>query len=219
MQKNQRMHVHKFTFNAFQENTYIVTDAAKNCVIIDPGCYDSHERRELFEFIERNALKPLALLNTHGHIDHVMGNAAVIEKYAIPYYLHQEDLVTMRAVASYSHLYGFEGYVPSPEPTHFLEEGQELIFGAIRFTVVFGPGHAPGHVAFYAKDEKFIINGDILFRGSFGRTDLPGGDFDTLRNTLLNVMFQLPEETLVYAGHGPETTIGFEKKHNAIYQF
>jgi hydroxyacylglutathione hydrolase len=213
------MQVHKFVFNAFQENTYVVSDAAKNCVIIDPGCYDSHERLELFEFIASNQLTPLALLNTHGHIDHVMGNAAVVNKYNVPYYLHELDLPTMRAVAGYSHLYGFEGYVPSPEPTHLLTDGQELVFGNIRFKVIFGPGHAPGHVAFYSEEEKLVINGDILFRGSFGRTDLPGGDFNTLRNTLLNIMFKLPEETVVYSGHGPETTIGFEKTHNAIYQF
>jgi hydroxyacylglutathione hydrolase len=213
------MQVHKFVFNAFQENTYVVSDAAKNCVIIDPGCYDSHERLELFDFIASNQLTPLALLNTHGHIDHVMGNAAVVNKFNVPYYLHELDLPTMRAVAGYSHLYGFEGYVPSPEPTHFLKDGQELVFGDIRFKVIFGPGHAPGHVAFYSEEEKLVINGDILFRGSFGRTDLPGGDFNTLRNTLLNIMFKLPEETVVYSGHGPETTIGFEKTHNAIYQF
>lgn len=213
------MQVHKFTFNAFQENTYIVADEANNCVIIDPGCYTAEERRELFDFIEKNALQPLAVLNTHAHIDHILGNAAVIEKYAIPFYMHQEDLTTLRAVAGYAHLYGFEGYIPSPEPTSYIEDGQILSFGDIHFTVIFGPGHAPGHVAFYSPEENFIINGDILFRGSFGRTDLPGGDFETLRNTLLNIMFKLPEETVVYSGHGPETTIGFEKKNNAIYQF
>lgn len=213
------MQVHKFTFNAFQENTYIVADEANNCVIIDPGCYTAEERRELFDFIEKNALQPLAVLNTHAHIDHILGNAAVIEKYAIPFYMHQEDLTTLRAVAGYAHLYGFEGYIPSPEPTSYIEDGQILSFGDIRFTVIFGPGHAPGHVAFYSPEENFVINGDILFRGSFGRTDLPGGDFETLRNTLLNIMFKLPEETVVYSGHGSETTIGFEKKNNAIYQF
>lgn len=213
------MQVHKFTFNAFQENTYIVADEANNCVIIDPGCYTAEERRELFDFIEKNALQPLAVLNTHAHIDHILGNAAVIEKYTIPFYMHQEDLTTLRAVAGYAHLYGFEGYIPSPEPTSYIEDGQILSFGDIRFTVIFGPGHAPGHVAFYSPEENFVINGDILFRGSFGRTDLPGGDFETLRNTLFNIMFKLPEETVVYSGHGPETTIGFEKKNNAIYQF
>jgi hydroxyacylglutathione hydrolase len=213
------MQVHKFVFNPFQENTYVVSDSFKNCVIIDPGCYDSHERRELFDFITRHELKLLALLNTHGHIDHVMGNAAVVDRYQVPYYLHELDLPTMRAVAGYSHLYGFEGYVPSPEPTHLLEDGQELVFGDIRLRVIFGPGHAPGHVAFYSEEEKFVINGDILFRGSFGRTDLPGGDFNTLRHTIVHVMFKLPEDTVVYSGHGPETTIGFEKAHNAIYQF
>lgn len=213
------MQVHKFTFNAFQENTYVVTDEANNCVIIDPGCYTAEERRELFDFIEKNALQPLAVLNTHAHIDHILGNATVIEKYAIPFYMHKEDLTTLRAVAGYAHLYGFEGYTPSPDPSSYIEDGQVLSFGDIRFTVIFGPGHAPGHVAFYSPEENFVINGDILFRGSFGRTDLPGGDFETLRNTLLNIMFKLPEETVVYSGHGPETTIGFEKKNNAIHQF
>lgn len=213
------MQVHKFTFNAFQENTYIISDTQGNCVVIDPGCYESFEHETLQNFITENKLTPLALLNTHAHIDHVLGIATFLTKFDIPFYLHKEDIPTLNAVASYSHLYGFTGYIPSPAPTHSLEHGHLLKFGEIELEVLFGPGHAPGHVAFYSKKNNFVINGDILFRGSFGRTDLPGGDFDTLRSTLFNIMFKLPEETLVYSGHGPETTIGYEKKHNAIHQF
>ncbi|MEO9257785.1 MAG: MBL fold metallo-hydrolase [Crocinitomicaceae bacterium] len=213
------MKVKKFTFNGFQENTYIVSDELKNCVIIDPGCYETHEKETLFQYIEKEQLTPVALLNTHAHIDHVMGNAAVLEKYPIDFYLHSEDIPTLHAVAGYAHLYGFPGYIPSPSPTKILKGGETLKFGEIEFDVIFGPGHAPGHVAFYSSKHNFVINGDILFQGSFGRVDLPGGDIETLKETIFEKMFKLPEDTLVYCGHGSETTIGTEKKSNMILNY
>lgn len=213
------MKVTKFTFNPFQENTYIVSDNNNNCVIIDPGCYTTEEKKELVDFISENQLKPIALLNTHCHIDHVLGNAFVMEKYNIELSIHEGDLVTLNSVPNYAHVYGFEGYIPSPQPTHFLEDNQELSFGDIKFKVIFGPGHAPGHVAFYSAENNFVINGDILFAGSFGRVDLPGGSMEVLKETITKKMFALPEETLVYCGHGPETTIKKEKATNMIHQF
>jgi hydroxyacylglutathione hydrolase len=211
--------IKKFTFNAFQENTYVLSDPSGICVIIDPGCYDRSEEQILSSYIENNGLKPLALLNTHAHIDHILGNQFVREHYGIDHYLHEKDLQTLKAVESYAHVYGFTGYKPSPEPTHSLNHGDTLNFGSIKLEVLFTPGHCPGHVVFFQPEDQFVINGDVLFQGSFGRVDLPGGDLETLKDSIFNTMFKLPDETVVYCGHGPETTIGTEKRYNYIHQF
>lgn len=213
------MFIKKFTFNAFQENTYILYTESGSCVIIDPGCYSYQEENELLNFIVESELKPLALLNTHAHIDHVLGNAFVLNQFTIPYYLHNDDLTTLNSVASYAHVYGFEGYKASPQPTHTLSKVSNLIFDNIELTVFHTPGHCPGHVVFYSEKDHFVINGDVLFNGSFGRVDLPGGSIDILKKSIFNTMFQLPESTVVYCGHGPETTIGQEKRTNYIHNF
>jgi glyoxylase-like metal-dependent hydrolase (beta-lactamase superfamily II) len=214
-----KLNIKSFTFNPFQENTYIVSDEDKNCVVIDPGFYERAEQTVFFQYIEDEHLTPLALLNTHAHIDHVLGNALFLKKYPVDYYLHQEDVFTLRAVESYAHVYGFEGYLPSPLPNQILKGGESLKFGKIEFEAIFGPGHAPGHLAFYNKENQLLINGDILFQGSFGRVDLPGGNLETLKKTIFDVLFQLPDETNVYCGHGPATNIGEEKKHNMIWEY
>jgi hydroxyacylglutathione hydrolase len=211
--------VHTFSFNGFQENTYVITDQLNNAVIIDPGCYSKEEQNELKEFISSEDLRVLALLGTHAHIDHVLGNAFVIRAYGVDYYLHEADVDTLCSVAKYAHLYGFEGYEVSPDPTVILQGGEELIFGEIRLKVLFTPGHCPGHVVYYNKDSGFVINGDVLFNGSFGRVDLPGGDLETLKHSIFNTMFKLPDETVIYSGHGPTTTIGKEKRTNYILNF
>jgi hydroxyacylglutathione hydrolase len=211
--------VHTFTFNGFQENTYVITDQLNNAVIIDPGCYSKEEQNELKEFISYRDLRVLALLGTHSHIDHVLGNAFVMKTYDVDYYLHYKDSNTLKSVAQYAHLYGFDGYELSPEPKVLLKGGEELVFGEIRLKVLFTPGHCPGHVVYYNKDSGFVINGDVLFNGSFGRVDLPGGDLETLKDSIFNTMFKLPDETLVYCGHGPATTIGKEKRTNYILNF
>jgi hydroxyacylglutathione hydrolase len=211
--------VHTFTFNGFQENTYVITDQLNNAVIIDPGCYSKEEQNELKEFISSRDLRVLALLGTHSHIDHVLGNAFVMKTYDVDYYLHYKDSNTLKSVAQYAHLYGFDGYELSPEPKVLLKGGEELVFGEIRLKVLFTPGHCPGHVVYYNKDSGFVINGDVLFNGSFGRVDLPGGDLETLKDSIFNTMFKLPDETLVYCGHGPATTIGKEKRTNYILNF
>jgi len=213
------MFVKEFTFNPFQENTYIVYTDSGSCVIIDPGCYSAQEESELFSFIKENELNPVALLNTHAHIDHVLGNAFVLSKFSIPFYLHDDDIKTLIAVESYAHIYGFEGYKVSPQPTHSLSNLKQLKFDGIEFSVFHTPGHCPGHVVFYSEKHQFVINGDVLFNGSFGRVDLPGGDIEILKNSIFSTMFHLPESTTVYCGHGPETTIGQEKRTNYIHNF
>ena len=213
------MLVKKFTFNGFQENTYIVYTATGNCVIIDPGCFTKEEEQELVDFIMENELNLLALLNTHAHIDHVLGNSFVLSQFKIPYYLHTDDLLTLKSVESYAHVYGFDNYKPSPEPTHFLTHNQKLQVEDIEFDVFHTPGHAAGHVVFHSPENGFVINGDVLFKGSFGRVDLPGGDIEILKKSIHEIMFNLPENTIVYCGHGPETTIKAEKQTNYILQF
>lgn len=209
------LNIQIFTFNPFQENTYVVYDD-KNCVIIDPGCYEKEEEDALVNFIEEKELTPLALLGTHAHIDHVLGNQFVLDKYDIPYYLHNDDLVTLNAVPNYAHLYGFPGYKTSPLPTTILKGGETLTFGNISLEVFHTPGHAPGHVVYYNKEHNFVINGDVLFKGSYGRVDLPGGSMDVLKKTIAEIMFQLPDNTTVFCGHGPSTTIETEKRSNYI---
>ena len=211
--------IQSFQFNAFQENTYLIWDQQKNAVIIDPGCYSRDEQMELISFIEENDLKIVALLNTHAHIDHVLGNQFILKNFEVDYYLHPNDLKVLQTVESYAHLYGFEGYQVSPKPTKSLVHNQKLVFGDLEMTFLHTPGHAPGHVVFYFEKDNFVVNGDVLFRGSFGRVDLPGGNLETLKASIFNILFKLPEETVVYCGHGPKTTIGVEKKTNYILQF
>lgn len=210
--------IQKFSFNGFQENTYIVHDGS-SCVIIDPGCYDRHEQEELSQFIDSNNLKPLALLLTHAHIDHVLGCSFVLKKYDIDFYMHKDDTETLESVSNYSSVYGFPGYIPPKLPNKELKHDEIISFGEIKFLIKHTPGHAPGHVVFYNEENSFVINGDVLFAGSFGRTDLPGGSMEILKETIHNVMFNFPEDTVVYCGHGGETTIGQEKQTNYILQF
>ena len=210
------MHVHKLTYNPFQENTYIISDDTKECVIIDPGCYERSEQQHLLMYVEENGLKPVKLLNTHCHIDHVLGNYFVAKQWNLELGMHEQDLVTLNSIPNYAELYGFGGYQLSPEPAYFINEGDKVTFGESTLEVIFGPGHAPGHIAFYSIEDNFVINGDILFQGSFGRVDLPNGDFKTLKDTILNKMFKLPDDMVVYCGHGPETKIGVEKQSNPI---
>ncbi len=210
------MNIEKFTFNPLQENTFILSDEDKNCVIVDPGCYFQEEKEFLKNHIEKEGLKVVALLNTHAHLDHIMGNAFVKRTYDVDLYLHKEDVITLNMGDQSAQVYGLDLFETSPQPDHFLAEGDRLEFGGIKLDVIFGPGHAPGHVAFYNAEEKILINGDILFKGSYGRVDLPGGDFQTLKNSIQNKLFKLPEDVVVYTGHGPETMIGVEKISNPI---
>lgn len=213
------LHIQKFTFNPFQENSYVVSAPDKSAVIIDPGCLTTTEKEELSAYISKNELHVKALLSTHCHIDHVLGNTYVLRKYPVDYYIHKLDLPVLAAAERSAQVYGIEGFEPSPPPTQFLEDKQLLNFGDIELEVIFGPGHAPGHVAFYSSKDAVIISGDILFQGSFGRVDLPGGDIEILKQTVKERFFTLPEETVIYCGHGPNTSIGKEKKSNYILQF
>lgn len=202
-----------FTFGPFQENTFVVFDETGECVIIDPGCYSTIEQQELKNFITEKGLKPVHLLNTHCHVDHVAGNAFIHDTYKLLPICHKEDLKVLESQERVSAMYGLP-CDPSPMPEKFIDEGDVISFGNTKLKVIFTPGHAPGHVVFYNAESKFVINGDVLFNGSIGRTDLPYGDFDTLEESIKTKMYTLPDDTVVYCGHGPETTIGQEKRTN-----
>ena len=207
------MTVTGFTFNAFSENTYLLHDATGQCAVVDPGCYSRQEQAALQEFIEAQGLQVVLLLNTHCHIDHVLGNQFILDTYKVPFLIHEADLGTLRAVSAYAAPYGFPQYQPA-EPTGFLTADQPVQFGDTELAVRFTPGHAPGHVVFYHEPTKVVIGGDVLFRQSIGRTDLPGGDYDTLLNSIRTQLLTLPDDVMVYPGHGPATTIGAERISN-----
>ncbi|MEO5571425.1 MAG: MBL fold metallo-hydrolase [Bacteroidia bacterium] len=205
--------IDSFTFNAFQENTYILSDESKECLIIDPGCYDSFEKDEIATFIETQKLKPVKLLNTHCHIDHVLGNKFIADKYKLQIELNFLEIPLIRAVAEYAPQYGMF-CEPSPEPFALLKEGDSIKFGNSALKILFTPGHSPGSICFFNEQEEFIISGDVLFQMSIGRTDLPGGNYDTLIKSIREKLFVLNDQVKVYPGHGPMTTIGFEKRNN-----
>ncbi|MEQ8714412.1 MAG: MBL fold metallo-hydrolase [Cyclobacteriaceae bacterium] len=205
--------IKSFTFNPFMENTYVLSDATGECIIIDPGCYETAERDTLKSYITKNGLKVVQLINTHCHIDHVLGNAFVKREYQVDLAIHLKDEATLESVKIYAPNYGFAKYEPSTANL-MIDEGDQVKFGDSTLEILFVPGHAPGHVVFYHEGQSFCIGGDVLFRESIGRTDLPGGDHDVLISNIHEKMFKLPDDTTVYCGHGPETTIGHEKKFN-----
>jgi hydroxyacylglutathione hydrolase len=208
------MKIKQLTFNPFQENTYIIWDDTKDCIIIDPGCYEEEERNNLVSFIEINEINPVKLINTHCHIDHILGNKFVSENWNIELHVHKLDLPLLENAGGIAKTYGFEKYEGSPYPQHFLKDGNLLNFGESKLEILFTPGHAPGHICLFSKEEKFIVAGDVLFNGSIGRTDLPGGDYDTLIDSIQNKLMVLEDETVVHCGHGPSTTIGKERGTN-----
>jgi hydroxyacylglutathione hydrolase len=202
-----------FEFSPIQENTYILYNEFNDCIIIDPGCYFDSEKEELAKFIDRENLKPLMLLNTHCHLDHVFGNKFVAEKYNLTLQLHEKELPVLQFAPASGLMYNmpFDNYVGE---YIFLEAGDILTLGEDVLKVLFTPGHSPASICFYSEQNHFVIGGDVLFKQSIGRTDLPGGDFDTLINSIKTQLFVLPDDTIVYSGHGPSTTIGEEKKSN-----
>jgi len=207
------LHIKSFTFNPFQENTYLAYDESGEGVLVDPGCFENHEQAELQDYIETNGIRLTQLLNTHCHIDHVLGNAWAKRIFGIPLLIHRNETSVLKSVSTYASNYGFPGY-ESTEPDGFLVEGEFVMAGKEELKILYVPGHAPGHVAFFHDPSKRCIAGDTLFRGSIGRTDLPGGNHELLLKKIKSELFTLPEETIIYSGHGPETSISFEKIHN-----
>jgi hydroxyacylglutathione hydrolase len=205
--------VQSFVNNPYQENTYILYDASSECVIIDPGMYTSTEQNTVVRFIKDNGLKPVLLLNTHCHIDHVLGNKFIFDQYGLKPQFNIGESDTLAAVIAYAPAMGFR-YDASPVPDTFLPEEGFITFGNTELQLIFAPGHSPAHLCFYDKDANILIGGDVLFRNSIGRTDLPGGNHNLLIKNIKEKLLLLPDDCTVYPGHGPETTIGYEKQHN-----
>ncbi len=205
--------IKKFTFNPVAENTYILYNEAREAIIIDAGFYFDEEKQKMKDFIESNGLSLVQLLNTHAHLDHVFGNKWVYENYGLELFLHPNEEQVLQFAPQSAQMWGmpFENY---EGPLHFLENNDVVKLGEDELEVLLAPGHSPGSICFYCKKQNFLIGGDVLFRESIGRTDLPGGDHAALIESIQNQLFVLPDDVTVYPGHGDTTTIGYEKKHN-----
>jgi hydroxyacylglutathione hydrolase len=203
-----------FTFNPFQENTYVVFDDTNECIIVDPGCYDQAEQARLKNYINNHNLKPVRLINTHCHIDHVFGNRFVADTWNLGLEIHEGEVPVLESCPQVAMFYGVSYPDPSPMPERFIKEGDTITFGQTELKALFTPGHSPASLSFYCAKDQFILAGDVLFYQSIGRTDLPGGDYDTLISSIKEKYFPLGDEVVVYSGHGPETTVGAERRSN-----
>ena len=207
------IHIKAFTFSPISENTYVLYNNEGKAIIIDPGCYFPNEQETLKNFLTDNSLTPVYLLNTHCHLDHVFGNKWVHETYGLEPHLHpnEEAMLALAPVSGERWGLPFQNYAG---PLHYLNDGDTVLLGETEIQVILAPGHSPGSICFYIPSQGDLIGGDVLFRGSIGRTDLPGGDSETLLNSIREKLWALPDETVVYSGHGIKTTIGYEKRNN-----
>ena len=205
--------IKSFTFNPFEENTYVISDESSECIILDPGCYSMEEKREIENYIFSNKLKPVKILLTHAHIDHILGNNFITGKYGIPIQMSSIETALLKAAPEYGRMWGIEAE-PSPDPELFVQDGIDIKFGETVLKTIFTPGHSPGSFSYYHVETKNLFSGDVLFMQSIGRTDLPGGDYETLIRSIKEKFFRLDDEVIVHSGHGPFTTIGSERRHN-----
>ena len=209
--------IRSFVFSPIQENTYLLHNSAGDALIIDPGCYFDEERRQLEEFVADKKLQPRFLLNTHCHLDHVFGNRFVHERYGLTLHLHEKEKKVLEFAPTSGLMYNmpFDNYAGN---LNYLSGGDTLFEGEDQLLVIEAPGHSPGSICFYCAAQSFIISGDVLFRNSIGRTDLPGGNHQQLLESIRKKLWVLPDNTMVYSGHGEPTTIGEEKAGNPFLQ-
>jgi glyoxylase-like metal-dependent hydrolase (beta-lactamase superfamily II) len=205
--------IEKFVVNPLGENSFILSDETGECIFIDPGFFYEEEHQEIRDYINTNSLAPVKITNTHCHFDHIMGVEFVRSEYKIPFYAHEDDAFWVEKAIDQGKMFGFNMKEVAPIDD-FLLEKEYISFGNSKLEIIHVPGHSPGHVVFYSEKDKVLIAGDVLFYGSIGRTDLPGGDYNTLISNIKTKLFALPDDTKVYCGHGPETTLGFEKRSN-----
>ncbi len=210
------MEIYRLVFNPIDENTYILADKSGDCAIIDCGCYDREESDQLERFLSEKKLNPVLLLNTHCHLDHIFGNKFMLDRYNLRTLSGEADEPNRKNAAQHAMLFGLSMEIP-PEPGGYLTDNQEIIFGTTKLVALHVPGHAPGSFSFFSEANGCVFTGDALFAGSIGRSDLPGGNHETLINSIKSKLFVLPPSTVVYAGHGPETTIEHEIKTNPYF--
>jgi glyoxylase-like metal-dependent hydrolase (beta-lactamase superfamily II) len=205
--------IEKFVFNTFMVNTWLLYNETGEGIIVDAACYGSEEENMLRDFIAENNLKLVRNLNTHCHIDHVLGNAFIAQSYGIYPEYHKNSTPFFQTLKEFGSSFGFDiDHIPPPR--RFLEDDEMIHWGNSSLKVMFTPGHAEGSVCFYNEDQGFVITGDVLFKDTIGRTDLPSGNFEQLMKSIKTRLFTLPGDTVVYPGHGPETTIGYERENN-----
>lgn len=205
--------IKKFVVNPLGENSFVASDETGACIFIDPGFFYEEEHQEVMDYIKSNNLSPVKITNTHCHFDHIMGVEFLRNEFKIPFLAHADDVFWIEKAVYQGNMYGFNMKPVKPVDA-FLVEDEFVEFGNSKLKIIHVPGHSPGHVVFYSEPDKKVISGDVLFYGSIGRTDLPGGDYETLISNIKNKLFLLPDDTKVYCGHGTETTLGFEKRNN-----
>ncbi len=205
--------VHYFAFGPFQENTYILWDETKECIVLDPGNSNASENKKLTDFITQNNLTLKRLILTHAHLDHISGNKYIFDTYGLLPEVHKDDLYFIEKQLATANMYGIT-VEQSPMPNKYINEGDIVSFGNSSLKTLHTPGHSPGSISYYNLEDKFIIGGDVLFYGSIGRTDLPLGHHDTLIKSIKDKLFPLGDDMKVYSGHGMPTSIGFERTHN-----
>lgn len=211
------LQVHSFEFSPIYENTYVVYNEFNECLIIDPGCYHDNEKEKLAVYINDKKLKPVHLLNTHCHLDHVFGNAFVAEKYGLELQIHSLEQAVLDFAPTSGLMYDLP-FTNYQGKVNYIKEGETIFLGEDELQILFTPGHSPGSISFFSKKDGFVISGDVLFKGSVGRTDLPGGDMDTLLDAIKSQLFTLPQDTTVYSGHGASTTIEDEMANNPFFK-
>ena len=207
------MILHHLIFNLYEVNTFIVSAADGQCAIVDPACCSPDEQAALKRYITDEELHPTWLINTHGHFDHVIGNAFVCRTWPVKVAAHRDDLFLLENAYRQGEIFGFPVEQP-PTPTVFLDEGDTVEFDDVSLQIRHIPGHSPGSIALYSSLQKWIIVGDVMFNGSIGRSDLPRGNHNLLITGIKEKLLTLPSDTMVLPGHGTDTTIGEEKKHN-----
>lgn len=205
--------IHVFVFNPVQENTYVIWDETAECAIVDAGCFTRQEFDKLDQFIRSNHLKPIKLINTHGHFDHIFGIEQCRKAYQLKWEAHPGDDQWIKEVQSRAAAFGIP-IEPISLPEVALNDGDEVCFGHTVLKILYAPGHSTGSICFYEEQSKIVITGDVLFNGSIGRSDLSGGNYQTLITSIQSKLLPLPDETRVFPGHGPSTTIGNEKTNN-----
>lgn len=205
--------VKTFEFSPFSENTYLLYDETNECVIIDAGNYSKKEDEELSAFISEKSLKLVKILNTHGHIDHIFGLSYLKKTYNVDIYGHREDDAVLDDTKKYGMQFGIDVSVP-PKVNCYIEDNDVINFGNSKLSVIHLPGHTPGGVGYYNEIQKILFSGDVLFNDSIGRTDFPGGNYDVLMHSIKAKLLVLPQDVVVYSGHGPATTIGKEARTN-----
>ncbi len=207
------MQIKRFIFNPIQVNTFVVSDSTKECIIIDPACYTKEEEIELSNFIEQEKLIPTQILVTHGHFDHVLGLNYVVEKYNIPFKIHEKAAMWLNNIVDYSLMFGIttRPIVHKPE---YIDENDKIVFGDNVLKISYIPGHSLCSLAFISFEKSVAFVGDVLFKGSIGRTDLPGGDYNTLLQSITEKLISIGEHLKIYPGHGGESSIGYELQTN-----